>query len=85
VDRVVDDGEGEQAVGEFIREHRRNRNGLTGMARAKRRVSTIDFDELMDVVHIWVDTALGLSQRDLKLMQRLVARQSELGAEQRVH
>lgn len=85
VDRVVDDGNGEREVDTFIRDHRRNRNGLTGMARARRRVTGIDFDELMDVVHVWVDTALGLTTRDLKLMQRLVARQTELASGHALH
>jgi hypothetical protein len=30
-------------------------------------------------VEIWVDTALNLNTRDLKLMQRLVSRQNDFG------
>ena len=30
------------------------------------------------MVEVWVDTALSLSNRDLKLMQRLVSRQTDL-------
>jgi DSF synthase len=40
---------------------------------------------LLDVVHIWVDTALRLTSRDLKLMQRLVTRQSDLTDSARLH
>lgn len=79
VDCVVEDGAGEAGVAEFIRKNQRSRNGLTGIARARRRVHRIDHDELMDIVDIWVDTALRLSSRDLKLMQRLVSRQNDLG------
>lgn len=78
VDVVVDDGEGESAVDAHIRGNRRSRNGLTGIARARRRVRGIEFEELMDVVGIWVDAALNLTSRDLKLMQRLVNRQNDL-------
>ena len=45
----------------------------------------IEFSELLDVVEIWVDSALRLNVRDLKLMQRLVSRQNGLGESQQVH
>jgi DSF synthase len=79
IDMVVEDGQGEAEVEAHIRRSQRNRNGLTGIARTRRRVSNLDFQELLDVVGIWVDTALNLTARDLKLMQRLVSRQNDLG------
>ena len=39
----------------------------------------IQYTELLDVVEIWVDSALRLTTRDLKLMNRLVSRQNGLG------
>lgn len=75
VDVVCDDGGGEAAVGAWIQDRRRCRNGLTGIARARRRVCGLDHEELLDVVKIWVDTAMALNPRDIKLMQRLVSRQ----------
>jgi DSF synthase len=79
IDMVVEDGQGEAEVEAHIRRSQRNRNGLTGIARTRRRVSGLDYQELLDVVGIWVDTALNLTSRDLKLMQRLVSRQNEVG------
>ncbi len=79
IDMVVEDGQGEAEVEAHIRRSQRNRNGLTGLARTRRRVSGLDVQELLDVVGIWVDTALNLTSRDLKLMQRLVSRQNEIG------
>jgi DSF synthase len=61
------------------------RNGLYGIAAARRRVQRIDLAELVDIVEIWVDCALRLNTRDLKLMQRLVSRQSGLAESQHVH
>jgi DSF synthase len=78
VDRVVDQGRGETEVADFIKSRSRNRNAMAGIAAARRRVHKLDYDELLGVVEVWVDTALGLSSRDLKLMQRLVARQTDL-------
>lgn len=85
IDRVVDDGQGEAEVGALIKQRSRSRNGLYGIAAARRRVQRIDLDELVDIVEIWVDCALRLNPRDLKLMQRLVSRQSGLNESQQVH
>lgn len=81
IDCVAEDGCGESEIASLIRRNQRNRNGLAGIARTRRRVSGINFQELMDVVGIWVETALNLKPRDLKLMQRLVSRQNEVGNE----
>ena len=78
VDLVVDEGRGESEVAGFIKSRARNRNGMAGIAAARRRVHKLDYEELSGVVDIWVDTALNLRSRDLKLMQRLVGRQNVL-------
>jgi DSF synthase len=85
VDIVADDGAGEDEVNALIKRRTRTRNGLAGLAAARRRVHTITFDELMDVVQIWVDSALHLKVRDLKLMHRLVSRQNGLGDAPQMH
>jgi DSF synthase len=85
IDRVVDDGQGEAEVAALIKSRTRMRNGLYGIAAARRRVQRIELAELVDIVDIWVDCALRLNSRDLKLMQRLVSRQSGLAESQQVH
>jgi DSF synthase len=72
-------------VASLIKRRTRSRNGLAALAAARRRVHRIDFDELLDIVQIWVDSALRLNPRDLKLMQRLVSRQNGLGESQQIH
>lgn len=85
IDVVTEDGQGESEVSALIRRRQHNRNGLSALAAVRRRVHRIEFSELLDVVHIWVDSALRLSPRDLKLMNRLVSRQNGLGESHRVH
>lgn len=85
IDLAVDDGQGEAEVAALIKRRGRGRNGLAGLAAVRRRVHRIEFSELMDIVEIWVDSALRLNSRDLKLMQRLVSRQNGLGESQQVH
>ncbi len=85
IDTAVDDGQGETEVASLIKRRARSRNGLSALAAVRRRVHRIDFDELLDIVQIWVDSALRLNPRDLKLMQRLVTRQNGLGEPQQIH
>jgi DSF synthase len=85
VDSVVDDGQGEAGVAALIKKRTRSRNGLSALAAVRRRVHRIEFSELLDVVAIWVESALRLTPRDLKLMQRLVSRQNGLGESHQIH
>ena len=85
IDLVADNGNGEAEVAALIQRRSRSRNGLTGLAAARRRVHRIEFPELLDIVQIWVDSAMRLNPRDLKLMQRLVSRQNGLGESHQIH
>ena len=78
IDVVADDGEGVAAVNALIKQRSRSRNGLAALAAVRRRVHQISYEELLDVVGVWVEAALRLTTRDLKLMQRLVSRQNGL-------
>ena len=85
VDMVVEDGQGEAGVAALIKKRARSRNGLSALAAVRRRVHRIEFSEVLDIVQIWVDAAMRLNPRDLKLMQRLVSRQNGLGESSQVH
>ena len=85
IDLVADNGNGEAEVAALIQRRSRSRNGLTGLAAARRRVHRIEFPELLDIVQIWVDSAMRLNPRDLKLMQRLVSRQNGLCESHQIH
>ncbi len=85
VDVIAEDGNGETEIASFIKRRQRSRNGHAALAAVRRRVHRIEFSELLDIVQIWVDAALRLNSRDLKLMQRLVSRQNGLGESQQIH
>ena len=72
-------------MAELIKARQKSRNALAGIAAARRNVHKLDYSELLGVVEAWVDTALRLSLRDLKLMHRLVTRQTVLTEPQQVH
>ncbi|MDW7710437.1 MAG: crotonase/enoyl-CoA hydratase family protein [Deferrisomatales bacterium] len=75
IDAVVPDGEGERAVAEFIRAHRKRRNAHRALRQVRERVHPMSYDELMAVTDLWVDAALRLEARDLRMMERLARAQ----------
>ncbi len=85
IDVVAEDGAGNEAIATLIKQRSRARNGLAALAATRRRVHQISYEELIDVVGIWVEAALRLTPRDLKLMQRLVSRQNVLQEPATIH
>lgn len=71
VDVVAEDGAGEAAVYDYVRTNQRRRNGLQAVLNCRRHFNPISYEELSAIAKIWVDAALGLEDKDLKLMSRL--------------
>ncbi|MEJ7927389.1 crotonase/enoyl-CoA hydratase family protein [Sphingobium sp. AN641] len=78
VSRVVDTGEGEAATRQWIADHSAHHAGYVGINRAGRRVNPLTLSELTDIVETWADTAMSLSDRDLRMMRRLASAQMRL-------
>ncbi|CDQ09331.1 Enoyl-CoA hydratase/isomerase [Acidithiobacillus ferrivorans] len=76
VDILAEDNHGERAVYDYIQKENRAKNGYRALRKVKDLCSPITYEELIKVGEIWVDAALRLEARDLRMMERLVARQS---------
>ena len=82
VDVLAEDGQGEYALSNWIKKNHRSLNSFQAINRAKQRVNLLSYEELQDVTVIWVDAALRLDERNLKVMDRLVrAQNSKVGAD----
>jgi len=75
VDVLATDGQGESAVRNWIAKNARRRNGLQALHRARQFIHPITRQELDGIVGLWVDAALRLGERDLRMMNRLVRAQ----------
>ncbi|WP_207482887.1 crotonase/enoyl-CoA hydratase family protein [Arenibaculum pallidiluteum] len=75
VDVLAEDGCGEDAVRDFIARNDRRHASLRAIHQARRRVNPLTYSELADIVGLWVDTAMGLGEQDLRTMERLVSAQ----------
>jgi DSF synthase len=76
VDVLAEPGEGEMAVHDYIRRESRSRNGALALRAAREVLQPIAHEELMRIAEIWVDAALRLEAKDLRMMERLVTRQT---------
>jgi DSF synthase len=75
---LAEPGEGIAAVQSFIKKSERKHAGLVGARRAMRSAAPISLDELRAIVGHWANSALQLSESDLKLMSRLAGAQAKL-------
>ena len=75
VHTVVPDGEGEQAVNDYVDANSRWHNAHHATFKAGRRVDPVTLEELRDVVDGWAEAALRLSETDLRRMARLAGAQ----------
>ena len=76
VDVLAKDGQGESAVRQWIAVNAKRRNGLQGMYLSRRLANPIARAELDSIAEAWVDAALRLEDRDLKMMSFLVRAQA---------
>ena len=76
VDVLAEKGEGELAVYEFVRKESRQRNGTLALRAAREISQPVAHSELMRIAEIWVDAALRLEPKDLRMVERLVSRQN---------
>ncbi|MFA9459385.1 crotonase/enoyl-CoA hydratase family protein [Thiohalorhabdus methylotrophus] len=75
VDVLAEPGEGRETLAEYIREAEKH-NSVHGLLRRIHSAhNRVPFEELRDITELWVDSALRLSERELRTMERLVRAQ----------
>jgi DSF synthase len=82
VDVLAEDGAGEAAVYDYVRSNQRRRNGLQAMLNCRQHFSPVSYDELSGIATLWVDAALNLEDKDLRLMSRLGRSQQRFSLDQ---
>jgi DSF synthase len=76
VDILAEQGEGELALYRYIDKAQKSPNSYQAVARMRDTFAQVSYDELVDIAKLWVENALRLSEKDLKMMHRLVKRQT---------
>lgn len=75
VDVLVPKGQGEEAVRELIARQQRAPHSHLAMNAVRSIAQPVGYDELMGITEVWVDTALALGDRSLRMMERIVRAQ----------
>jgi len=78
VDVLAEDGTGEATVQDYIRRNERRRNGMQAVFSCRQHFHPVGYEELLNIANLWVNAALRLEEKDLKLMSRLARSQSKL-------
>jgi len=76
IDQVVPDGTGRLAANEQMKAMAKRSNAHAAMGRIRRAVNPITYEELIHITRIWVDAALQLSPRDMRMIEALVQAQN---------
>ena len=77
VDVLAPKGQGEAAVQDLIRQQQRAPNAHLAMNAVRNLAQRVSYDELMGITEIWVDTALGLGDKSIRMMERIVRAQEK--------
>ena len=76
VDILAEKGEAELALFDYIKKAKRSANSYQAIRKVKDVCNQISYKELFDIAKIWTDAAFNLTDKDLRMMNRLVARQN---------
>jgi DSF synthase len=71
VDILVDDGEGEAAIVDYCTRHKQRFAAERAVYSARRAADPIELDELLRITNLWAETAMTLTDADVRKMERL--------------
>ncbi|WP_456373814.1 crotonase/enoyl-CoA hydratase family protein [Thiolapillus sp.] len=76
IDILAEPGEAKLALRQFVRKHDRSAMTRDAVLAMREVVLPLTYEELKRIVMLWVDSAMALPDRDLRMMERLVKAQS---------
>jgi DSF synthase len=76
IDILAEKGEGELEVYKYTKAASRYSNTYSSIRQVRDICNKIHYDELVGIAKIWTDAALKLTDKDLKMMGRLISRQN---------
>lgn len=77
IDYLAEDGAGKDALRDYIRQANKRSNAQSLIRHTRNHYNQVSYDELKDITTMWVDSAMNISERDLKTMSRLVRAQDK--------
>ncbi|NNF46840.1 MAG: enoyl-CoA hydratase [Desulfofustis sp.] len=75
VHMLCEEGHGIECVEDYLKHHKKRAKVHQALQNVKSRIHPIKYEELERVVELWADTAIGLEDKDLKFIDRVVKSQ----------
>jgi len=75
IDLLVEPGEARSALDRFMSRHAKTEVTRRAVMAMRDRVNPVSYEELLDIAMIWVDAAMQLPDKSLRVMDRLVKAQ----------
>lgn len=80
IDILVDDGQGEMAVYNYISKENRCENAISALRRIRQLHSPLEFKQLVEVADLWVESSMQLHSRDIRMIERLISKQNHFAS-----
>jgi DSF synthase len=80
IDVLSDSGNSQEDVLSFIKKIEKTSNTRRAVFKIRNKINPVTFQEMMDIGEIWVDAALSLSPKELKVMERLIRSQDKMAS-----
>jgi len=77
IDMLVPDGKGYKAAENYIHQHQKLKNSYDAINTLQNIVFPLEYRELLQIGYRWVDAAMKLNDRDLRLMEKLGKNQTK--------
>lgn len=78
IDVLSEHGKSLEDVISFVKKIDKTCNTRRAVLKVRNRINPVTIKEMLDIGEIWVDAAMSLSQRELKVMERLVKSQDKM-------
>ena len=78
IDVLAENGDGVNEASRFIERYPKNQNTRKALLKIRHRVNPVTLEELLDIGQLWVDAAMSLGNRELKVMERLIRSQDKM-------
>lgn len=78
IDCIFENDHGMQEIDLFIKKLEKSKITRKAILKIRNKINPVTFEEMLDIGEIWVESAMALSQKEVKVMQRLVRSQDRM-------
>ncbi len=78
IDVVTTEHEGMQGVNNLIKKIKKSSNTRNAIFKMREIINPVTYEEMLEIGEMWVDGAMSLSNKELKVMSRLIRSQDKM-------